>query len=53
MIARVAFGATLILAAADYSGTLAQSRAASDALLGRWDLVVQRGTQTSPSWREV
>ena len=53
MIARVAFGATLILAAADYSGTLAQSRAASDALLGRWDLVVQRGTQTSPSWLEV
>ena len=53
MIARVAFGATLILAAADYSGTLAQSRAASDALLGRWDLVVQRGTQPSPSWLEV
>ena len=53
MIARVAFGATLILAAADYSGMLAQSRAASDALLGRWDLVVQRGTQTSPSWLEV
>ena len=53
MIARVAFGATLILAAADYSGTLVQSRAASDALLGRWDLVVQRGTQTSPSWLEV
>ena len=24
-----------------------------DALLGRWDLVVQRGTQTSPSWLEV
>ena len=53
MIARVAFGATLILAAANYSGTPAQSRAASDALLGRWDLVVQRGTQTSPSWLEV
>ena len=42
-----------MLAAAGYSGTLAQSRAASDALLGRWDLVVQRGTQTSPSWLEV
>ena len=56
MIARVAFGATvaaLTLAAADYSGTLAQSRPASDALLGRWDLVVQRGAQTSPSWLEV
>jgi 3-keto-disaccharide hydrolase len=56
MIARIAFGAAvagLMLAAADDSGTLAQSRAASDALLGRWDLVVQRGTQTSPSWLEV
>ena len=53
MIARVAFGAALMLAAAAYSGTFAQSRAASDALLGRWDLVVQRGAQTSPSWLEV
>jgi Domain of Unknown Function (DUF1080) len=53
MITRVASGAALVLAAAGYSGTLAQSRAASDALLGRWDLVVQRGTQTSPSWLEV
>ena len=35
------------------SGTFAQSRNASDALLGRWDLVVQRGTQTAPSWLEV
>src|SRR4051812_7064550 len=52
MIARVAFGAVLTLAAAG-SGTLAQSRGASDALLGRWDLVVQRGTQTLPSWLEV
>ena len=52
MVARVAIAA-LMLAAAGYSGTLAQSRAASDALLGRWDLVVQRGTQTSPSWLEV
>jgi hypothetical protein len=57
MIARVAFGAALLLAAAGYlgTGTLAQSpsRTASDALLGRWDLVVQRGAQTSPSWLEV
>src|SRR5688572_19526531 len=53
MIARVAAGTALILAAASYSGTFAQSRAASDALLGRWNLVVQRGTQTSPSWLEV
>jgi hypothetical protein len=56
MNARVAIGATvaaMLLAAAEYSGMLAQSRAASDALLGRWNLVVQRGTQTSPSWLEV
>src|SRR6476620_4775073 len=53
MVARVAIGAALVVAAAGYSGTLAQSRTASDALLGRWDLVVQRGTQTSPSWLEV
>ena len=53
MTARVVFGAALMLTAAAYSGTLAQSRAASDGLLGRWDLVVQRGTQTSPSWLEV
>jgi hypothetical protein len=53
MFARVAIGTALMVAAAGYSGTLAQPRAASDALLGRWDLVVQRGTQTSPSWLEV
>ena len=56
MIARVAAGAAvaaLMLAATPYSGTHAQSRAASDPLLGRWDLIVQRGTQTSPSWLEV
>ena len=56
MFARVVIGAAaagLTLAAAGYSGTFAQSRAASDALLGRWDLVVQRGAQTSPSWLEV
>ena len=53
MFARVAIGAALMFTAAGYSGLLAQSRAASDALLGRWDLVVHRGTQTSPSWLEV
>jgi hypothetical protein len=53
MIARVVRGAALLLVAAGYPGTLAQSRDASEALLGRWDLVVQRGTQTSPSWLEV
>ena len=55
MIVRVAFSAAVValLAAAGHSDMLAQSPAASDALLGRWDLVVQRGTQTSPSWLEV
>src|SRR5687768_1643768 len=53
MTARLAIGAALVLAGALYPGTLAQSRAVSDALLGRWDLVVQRGGQTSPSWLEV
>jgi hypothetical protein len=53
MIARVAVGAALMIAAARYPDTLTQSRAASDALLGRWDLAVQRGTQTAPSWLEV
>jgi hypothetical protein len=53
MIARVAFGVASMLIAVSYSATLAQTRSASDALLGRWDLVVQRGTQTAPSWLEV
>ena len=53
MFARIAIGAALTLAASGYPGALAQSRPASDALLGRWDLVVQRGAQTSPSWLEV
>ena len=55
MIVRVAFaaGVAALLAAAGHSDMHAQSPAASDALLGRWDLVVQRGTQTSPSWLEV
>jgi hypothetical protein len=53
MFARVAIGTAVMLGAAGYSGALAQSRTASDALLGRWDLVVQRGTQTAPSWLEV
>jgi hypothetical protein len=34
-------------------GRLAQARAAADALAGRWDLVVPRGTQTPPSSLEV
>jgi hypothetical protein len=52
MIVRVAFAALLMLAAGEYSATLTQSRP-DEALLGRWDLVVQRGTQTMPSWLEV
>lgn len=53
MLARVGIGAALMVAAAGYSGPFAQSRTAADALLGRWDLVVSRGAQTSPSWLEV
>lgn len=53
MIARVAYGVALMLVAVGYTGTHAQSPNASDALIGRWDLVVQRGTQTAPSWLEV
>src|SRR5690349_25091040 len=53
MIARAVFGAALVLASAGYSGTQAPPLPASDPLLGRWDLVVQRGTETSPSWLEV
>jgi hypothetical protein len=53
MIRRVAFAAVLMLASGGYSGTMTQSRSGSDALLGRWDLVVQRGERTAPSWLEV
>ena len=53
MIGRVAFGTALLLTAAAYPAILAQSRNPSDALLGRWDLVVQGANQTSPSWLEV
>ena len=52
MISRVALGA-LMLAAGGYSGVMTQSRPAADALLGRWDLVVQRAGRTAPSWLEV
>lgn len=50
---RIGLGVALTVVTAVGSGVLAQPRAASDALLGRWDLVVQRGTQTSPSWLEI
>lgn len=52
MIARFAFGAALLLVAGGYFQNAAQSRA-SEALLGRWDMVVQSGTRTIPSWLEV
>jgi hypothetical protein len=42
-----------MLIAAGSRTVTTQGRAASDALLGRWDLVVQRGTQQAPSWLEV
>ena len=51
-MARLTVAAALLLAAG-YSGLFAQSPNPSDRLLGRWDLVVQRGTQSSPSWLEV
>lgn len=50
---RIGLGVALTVVAAAGSGVLAQPRADSDALVGRWDLVVQRGTQTSPSWLEI
>jgi hypothetical protein len=52
---RIALAAALIAAAAGYSGARAQSPAPRPdaALLGRWDLVVQGGERTSPSWLEV
>jgi Domain of Unknown Function (DUF1080) len=54
MTGRIALGAALMLAAAGYSRTLAQSQAsATEPLLGRWDLVVQQGAETAPSWLEV
>jgi hypothetical protein len=53
VIARVVFAAVLLVAAGEYPGIGTQSRSASDALLGRWDLVVRRGTRTVPSWLEV
>lgn len=53
MFARVACSAALMLAVGSPT-TFAQSRSASEALVGRWNLVVQRGAQqTAPSWLEV
>lgn len=53
MIRPVVIAAVLIVAPGWYSGAATQSRSPSDALLGRWDLVVQRGTRMMPSWLEV
>ena len=53
MISRLVVVAAMMLAVGEFSGFATQSRSASDALLGRWDLVVQRGTRTAPSWLEV
>ena len=52
MIARLAVTTASIAMICGYSRVLTQSRP-DEALLGRWDLVVQRGTQTMPSWLEV
>lgn len=52
MSARLAVATALIAVFCGYSRALTQSRP-DEALLGRWDLVVQRGTQTLPSWLEV
>jgi 3-keto-disaccharide hydrolase len=52
MIARLAVATASIAMICGYSRVLTQSRP-DEALLGRWDLVVQRGTQTMPSWLEV
>jgi hypothetical protein len=53
MIARAALAALLMLLFAGDPAMRAQSPSPSDALLGRWDLVVQRGAETVPSWLEV
>lgn len=53
MKVRVAGGVVVMLVALGCTGALAQAPKASEGLLGRWDLVVQRGSQTSPSWLEV
>jgi hypothetical protein len=50
--ARVASGVALLLAVVS-SPALAQTPKPGEALIGRWDLVVQRGAQTAPSWLEV
>ena len=53
MMARVAFGGALMLAAAGYTGTLRTVTPCVRRAAGPMDLVVQSGAQTSPSWLEV
>ncbi len=53
MIARVACGVAFMLVTVGGPAAVAQSRAASEGLVGRWNLVVQRGTDEAPSWLEV
>jgi hypothetical protein len=52
MIARLAAATAGMAVVCGYSHTFTQARP-DEALLGRWDLVVQRGAQTMPSWLEV
>jgi hypothetical protein len=52
MIARLAVATALMTLIWGYARPLTQSRP-DEGLLGRWDLVVQRGAQTMPSWLEV
>ncbi len=52
MIARLAAVTALMTVICGYARPLTQTRP-DEALLGRWDLVVQRGAQTMPSWLEV
>ncbi len=53
MIVRVACVAAVMFAAVGYTVTFAQPPAGSEGLVGRWNLVVQRGTQEAPSWLEI
>jgi 3-keto-disaccharide hydrolase len=53
MISRIALAAVFFLAPGWHSGAIAQSPRADEALIGRWDLVVDQGEQTQPSWLEV
>jgi hypothetical protein len=53
LMVRAAVSAALMFAAVGGSRTFAQPPNASDALVGRWDLVIQRGSEALPGWLEV